>query len=88
MPNAPVYRSICGDLWYHVDGSSGAVLEKLDPSRRAYRWVYSALHTLDFPALTARPTLRATIIVTLCGCGFVFSLTGIVIGWRRLRFHM
>ncbi len=85
MPNAPVYRSICGSMWLHIDGASGAILERLDLSRRAYRWLYSALHTMDFPILSARPALRSALIVILCGFGFVFSLTGVVIGWRRLR---
>ena len=85
MPQAPVYRVVCRDVWFHFDGANGAMLEKLDASRRAYRWVYSALHTLDFPAVAARPLLRTTVIVALCGCGLAFSLTAIVIGWRRLR---
>jgi hypothetical protein len=85
MPNAPVYRSVCGSIWLHIDGASGAILERLDPSRRAYRWFYSALHTMDFPILAARPTLRSALIVILCGFGLVFSLTGVVIGWHRLR---
>jgi hypothetical protein len=85
MPNAPVYRSVCGNVWFHVDAASGAILERFDPSRRAYRWLYSGLHTMDFPMLSAHPTLRGALIVILCGCGFIFSLTGVVIGWRRLR---
>jgi hypothetical protein len=85
MPDAPVYRSICGDVWFHIDGANGAMLEKLDRSRRAYRWAYGALHTLDFPALIARPLLRTALIVMLCGLGLAFSMTGVVIGWRRLR---
>ena len=88
MPGAPVYRMVCGDVWFHVDGASGAMLERLDPSRRAYRWLYGALHTHGFPALVARPRLRTALIVMLCGCGLVFSLTGVVIGWRRLRFAL
>jgi hypothetical protein len=88
MPGAPVYRLVCGDVWYHIDGATGALLEKLDPSRRAYRWLYSALHTFDIPALTARPVLRTVLIVLLCGLGFAFSLTGVVIGWRRLRWSV
>jgi hypothetical protein len=85
MPGAPVYRSVCGDVWFHIDGANGALLERSDPSRRAYRWLYRALHTLDIPALTSLPELRGPLIVILCGLGFVFSLTGVVIGWRRLR---
>lgn len=85
MPNAPVYRSVCAEVWYHIDGASGAILERSDRSTRLYRWLYSALHTMDIPALNARPILRNALIVTLCGCGLIFSLTGVVIGWRRLR---
>ena len=31
------------------------------------------------------PRLRDALIVGLCALGLVFSITGIVIGWRRLR---
>ncbi|MGY3451547.1 PepSY domain-containing protein [Bradyrhizobium sp. USDA 4353] len=85
VPRAPVHRVVCGDTWYHIDSASGAVLEKLDPSRRTYRWLYQALHTLDFPSLLAHATLRTLLIVGLCAAGFAFSITGLVIGWRRLR---
>jgi hypothetical protein len=27
------------------------------------------------------------LIVVLCAIGFLFSVTGAVIGWRRLRFY-
>lgn len=88
VPGAPVYRSRCGDHWFDIDGADGNVLQRLDASRRAYRWVYGALHTLDFPILMAHPRLRDIVIVGLCALGFVFSLTGIVIGWRRLRLSL
>ncbi len=86
VPNAPVFRLVCGSDWFHIDGASGALLEKLDRSRRIYRWLYSAVHTLDFHALTIRPMLRTSLIVTLCGFGLIFSFTGVVIALRRLSF--
>ncbi len=55
VPGAPVYRSRCGALWFDIDGADGSVLQRLDASRRAYRWVYSALHTFDFPVLHGAP---------------------------------
>lgn len=85
VAGAPVYRSRCGDLWFDIDGADGRVLQRLDPSRRAYRWAYRALHTLDFPVLMAHPRLRDVLIVGLCALGLMFSITGIVIGWRRLQ---
>ncbi len=85
MPGAPVYRIVCGEAWFHIDGANGAALEKLDASRRAYRWLFQAAHTLDFPALTNHATLRTILIVFLCTIGAGFSVTAVVIGWRRLR---
>ncbi|OPY98312.1 hypothetical protein A5906_32295 [Bradyrhizobium sacchari] len=85
VPGAPVYRARCGDVWFDIDSADGRVLQRLDASRRAYRWAYSALHTLDFPMLNAHPRLRDVLVVGLCALGLVFSITGIVIGWRRLR---
>jgi hypothetical protein len=84
MPDALVFRVKCGVDWFDIDGSNGALVAQLDQSRRAYRWLYAGLHRLDFPFLTARPALRTGLIVVLCGCGFIFSLTGIVIAARRL----
>lgn len=82
---APVYRVICGNTWFHIDGADGRPIEKLDASRRAYRWLFQALHTFDIPALAARPALRTLVIMALCMAGLTFSITGLVIGWRRLR---
>jgi hypothetical protein len=85
MPGGPIYRIACGDVWYDIDAANGVLAQKTDASRRAYRWLYAGLHRLDFPSLAARPMLRSVVIVSLCGIGFLFSLTGIVIGWRRLN---
>ena len=87
MRESAVYRIACGDVWYDIDAANGALLQKSDSSRRAYRWLYRALHTLDFPALAARPMLRTVLIVSLCAIGLLFSLTGLVIGCRRLWPH-
>jgi hypothetical protein len=47
--------------------------------------LFRALHRLDFPPLSSHPWLRTSAIVTLCLCGLVFSLTGVVLAWRRIR---
>ena len=85
MQHAPVFRTVCGRDWFHIDGANGRVIEHLDGSRRTYRWLYDGLHTLNFPIFAAHPRIRTAPIVFLCGCGFVFSVTGTVIAQRRLR---
>jgi len=84
VPGVPVYRIACGDLWLDVDGASGAIIDRLDPARRAQRVLAGALHTLDVPALSARPALRSVLVIGLCGCGLAFSLTGCVLAWRSV----
>lgn len=85
VAEAPVYRIICAETWFHIDGATGAPLEKLDRSRRAYRWLYQGLHTLDLPLFATHAYWRTAIIILLCGLGVVFSLTAVIIGWRRLQ---
>lgn len=70
--------------WLHVDPASGEMVEKVDASRRLYRWLFNKLHRLDFPFLAERPTLRRPCIVALCALGFVFSVIGTIIAYRRL----
>jgi hypothetical protein len=81
----PMFRIACGAIWFDINGASGELVNRLDPSRRAQRWLFGGLHTLDFAWLRQHAWLRSTLIVVLCGCGFAFSLTGAVLAWRRLR---
>ena len=46
--------------------------------------LFRALHTLDFPPLSSHPWLRSGAVVGLCLCGFVFSMTGVMLAWRRM----
>jgi hypothetical protein len=78
------FRVVCGDIWFDIDAANGAIRDRLDKRQRAYRSLFSALHRLDFPVLASHPALRTCLIVTLCGFGFVFSFTAIVMAWRRV----
>jgi uncharacterized iron-regulated membrane protein len=69
----------------YIDGDNGQILTVMDDSRGAYAWAYYALHTFNFPGLTTRPVLRQVLVLIPLALGFLFSLTGVVIGWRRLR---
>jgi hypothetical protein len=87
-PNSPVFRIKCEDknhTWFHIDSATGQLIEKIDNSRRWYRWLYSGLHTWDFHWLLAHSWLRSLLVSVFCCTGLIFSITGIVIGWRRLR---
>ena len=49
LPSTSASRARCG---FMRDSVTGQVLVVMDTSRRAYAWVYYALHTLNFPGLS------------------------------------
>jgi uncharacterized iron-regulated membrane protein len=69
----------------YIDDVTGRVLIVMDPSRIAYAWVFYALHTLKFPGLNTLPTLRRILVLALLAFGAVFSVTGVVLGVKRLQ---
>lgn len=68
-----------------IDPVSGRLLVVMDRSREAYAWVYYMLHTYNYPGLSTRPVLRIAILLVPLTLGFVFSMTGVLVGIRRLR---
>lgn len=83
----PILRVVFADAhatWVHIDPHSGAVLGRVDSHRRTSRWLFALLHSWDWlPLLDQRPLWDVLMIVLSLG-GTAMSLTGIVIGWRRL----
>jgi uncharacterized iron-regulated membrane protein len=71
--------------WVHVDPMSGRILGWLQSGDRVNRWLFDALHTLDFRWLLAHESIRLGLIWLLSAMGLTISLSGAVIGWRRLR---
>ncbi|WFU42143.1 PepSY domain-containing protein [Bradyrhizobium sp. CB82] len=73
------------ESWFYIDPHNGDILARIDKSRRAYRWLFNAPHSLDFsPLLRFRPVWDiVTVLLSLIGT--IVSTSGIVIAWRRLR---
>jgi hypothetical protein len=61
------------------------VLGRLDAAGRTNRWLFSALHRLDFYWLLDYRPLWDGVMWLLSLGGLFVSVSGIVIGWRRLR---
>ncbi|MEA9653304.1 PepSY domain-containing protein [Xanthomonas campestris] len=68
----------------YFDPASGTPLLALDASRRTYAWVYLAIHTTNFPLLQSHPVIRRIAQLGPLLLGLAFSLTGVVLGTRRL----
>jgi hypothetical protein len=71
--------------WIYVDPVSGAVRARVDAQQRLHRWLFNALHSLDFRWLLAQRPLWDIVMWLLSSAGLVVSLSGVVMGVRRLR---
>lgn len=83
----PVYRakfSDSNDSWFHIDAKNGEVLNRVDDASRRERWLYNSLHSLDFQFLWQARPLWDIVVILLSLVGLGFSVTSVVIGWRRL----
>jgi hypothetical protein len=83
----PVLRAGFDDAaatWFHLDPTSGDILGRSDRSSRVYRWLFNALHSFDFPVLIVHRPAWDIVVILLSLAGLVISISGIVIGWRRL----
>lgn len=83
----PVLRIVFADphaTWVHLDPRTGAVLGHIDSGKRASRWLFAMLHSWDWLPLLERRPLWDIVLVVLSLGGLLLSVTGVVIGWRRL----
>ncbi len=72
-------------LRVYVDRDTGAVAAVMNGSRRASAFFYYGLHTLQLPGLIGRETLRKTIECLLLLIGASVALTGVVLGYSRIK---
>jgi hypothetical protein len=87
----PIWRVVFADAhgtWVHMDPRTGEVLGRTDSGRRASRWLFAMLHSWDWLPLLERRPLWDLLLVALSLGGAALSLTGVVIGWRRLGYKL
>lgn len=77
---------------FYIDPQDGRLLLRQDNSRRAYRWLFNALHYWDIGFLYVRPVWDAWMLLwnawmlLWIGFGLVLSISSVFIGWKRLKF--
>jgi hypothetical protein len=84
----PVYRVILNDAEHsriYLDPNTGALLQRVGANGRWYRWLFGALHRLDFaPFVRMRPTWDLIVLALLLG-GLGLTLAGISLALGRIR---
>jgi uncharacterized iron-regulated membrane protein len=84
----PVYRVMSNDgdsTRYYLDPTTGSLLQRADANRRWHRWLFAAVHRLDFAAwVRVRPAWDIILIGLMLG-GIAVSATGVYLALRRVR---
>ena len=82
----PMLRARFADgRWVEVDPATGALLGQSSPARRVSRVLFALLHSWDWlPLLEHRPLWDVWMVGFSLG-GMLISVSGVVIGYRRLR---
>lgn len=87
-PTVPALRIVFNDphhTSYYIDPKTTTIVASVDDQSRLYRWLFHALHRLDFPKLIHVEWLRKTLIFALSSLGIILSLAGVIIGVHRIR---
>ena len=83
----PVLRAKFSDAdetWLYLNAADGSIVGGEVRGSRAERWLYQALHSLDFPGVYQTPWLWYPLIVGLSLGGVALSATSVVIASRFL----
>ncbi|MCB5190117.1 PepSY domain-containing protein [Methylobacillus arboreus] len=69
---------------YYIDPGSSRIVASQDSNSRTYRWLFAALHRLDFAPFDNRELPRWILVIVLSIGGTILTAAGMVMGWRRL----
>lgn len=85
LPALRVDLADSGRTSLYIDPADGRLLLKLDDSRRAFRWLYSAVHHWDFGWFRAAHVARRVWIVSWALVGLALAVSAVILAWRRLK---
>jgi hypothetical protein len=71
--------------WAYVDPVTCRIVAQFTRRGRVNRWLYHGLHSLDFSFWYYNWPAWTIGVLGFCAGGAVLSVTGVVIGFRRLR---
>lgn len=69
---------------FYIDPEAASITMLSDRTDAAHRWLFLALHRLDFPLLVASPLVRDILVIAFSMLGGAVVMAGCILGWRRL----
>lgn len=74
-----------GRTLVYISPSTADVVLSADEAQRAGRWLFNFLHSWDLPWILRHPIARETALTIMSIGALTLALTGVVLGFRRLR---
>lgn len=74
-----------GSTVVYLSPDTGELLLSLDRAQRTGRWLFNFLHSWDLPAFLRAAHWRDAVLILLSLGALGIAITGVVIGFRRLR---
>lgn len=71
--------------WVHLDPWQGRIYNRIDDVGRLRRWLFAFLHSFDAVGFVDSRPLWDIVLIALSIGGTALTVSGVVIGWRRLR---
>lgn len=84
----PVYRIVFNDAErtrYYFDADTAELIQKFDRNRRWNRWLFLGLHRGDFTSLMRQRPIWDLILLPLLIGATIGAITGVWMGYSRLR---
>lgn len=69
----------------YISPTTGDVALSSDSAQRTGRWLFNLLHSWDMPWMLRHPIARDAALAAFSVGGLALALTGVVLGYRRLR---
>ena len=84
LPVLRVRFADAAETWLYIDPRSGAVVQRSDRLGRVKRVLFAFLHSWDWAPLLAKRPLWDMLMIFFSLGGFIVSISGVLLGWRRL----
>ena len=85
LPVLRAHFGLADETTFYIDPAQGDIAGHADSNSKWNRWLFNGLHQLDFAAVVRLRPIWDILVIGLCVIGAVSTLTGVVLGWRRLR---
>ncbi|UMR29699.1 PepSY domain-containing protein [Massilia sp. MB5] len=84
FPVMRVQFRLADETSFYVDPAQGTLVGHADRNGKWNRWLFNGLHQLDFAASLRTRPVWDVMVASLSVLGAMLSITGLVLGWRRL----